>query len=46
MPPTPAKEPSKEEEAGIAQVPTHGIAIDVPNQAEQGRPPNLRHMWV
>lgn len=45
MTPTLAQEPSKEEEAGIAEVPSHGIAIDVPTQGEKGRPPNLRHMY-
>lgn len=44
MPPTLEKGPSKEDEVGLAKVPSHGIAIDVPNQGEKGRPPNLRHM--
>lgn len=46
MPPTLQQEPSKEDEAGIAQVPAHGIFIDAPGQEEKGRPPNLTHMCV
>ena len=46
MPPISEKTLSKEEEVGIAHVPSHGISIDVPNQGETGRPPNLRHMYT
>ena len=45
MPPILGKESSKVDEAGVLQVPSHGISIDVPSEGDTGRPPNLRHMY-
>lgn len=44
MPPILGKKLSKQDEAGVKQVPSHGISIDVPSEGDGGRPPNLRHM--
>ena len=45
MPPTPKRETSKEEEAGI--VPSHGISIDIPSTGDGDgtRPATVRHMY-
>lgn len=45
MPPTLENEDSTEEALGIKQVPPNGISLDVPSQGDNGRPPNLRHMY-
>ena len=45
MSPMPEEQSSKEDEAGVKQVPSHGISIDVPSEGDSGRPPNLRHMY-
>ena len=34
----------KEEEAGI--LPSHGIAVDLPNSEDNPRPTNIRHVSV
>lgn len=43
MPPTPKKERSIEEDAGI--MPSHGISIDLPSTGYGDRPANVRHVY-
>jgi len=44
MPPTPKKESSVEEDAGI--MPSHGISIDLPSTGNSDRPANVRHVYA
>ena len=46
MSPVLEKGNAEELEAGIKEVPAHGISIDIPSEGDSGRPPNLRHMYA
>ena len=46
MSPVLEKGNAEELEAGIKQVPAHGISIDIPSEGDSARPPNLRHMYA